>query len=187
MQEQDNVLKILQGTLDAIKEEDVVKIKDLSNQTIHTASISQDPDNIALAVIVYSISKIIERKENYRTSPGWNKFYLGIIMGLDNMIDTLKKGDEAHLRTHMEELRKRVEGVSGKLKKYILEVFNKASINKASRIYEHGISMEKTAKLLGITMWDLASYSGQTGISDVKFGKTLDAKARIKLAMEFFR
>ena len=58
-------------------------------------------------------------------------------------------------------------------------------IKKASRIYEHGISMQKTAKLLGISIWELAEYSGQTGISNVNLSITLDVKERIKNAMEF--
>ena len=47
--------------------------------------------------------------------------------------------------------------------------------------------MEQTAKLLGITMFELADYAGKTGISDVPESKTLDAKSRIKLAEEIFR
>lgn len=186
MQEKENVLRILTDTLKNIRIEDTNKLKDLSNQTIHTASVSQDPENIAIAVIVYSLSKIIERKE-YRSKPGWVKFYNSILMQIEYCITALKKNDDEHLREHLEDLRKRVEGVSGKLKKYIQDVFIKAKINKASKIYEHGISMEKTAKLLGITMWDLAGYSGQTGISDVNYGKTMDAKSRIKIAMEIFK
>jgi len=46
--------------------------------------------------------------------------------------------------------------------------------------------MEATAKLLGISLWELAEYTGQTSISDMNQGKTLDVKKRIKSAMEFF-
>jgi hypothetical protein len=47
--------------------------------------------------------------------------------------------------------------------------------------------MEKTAKLLGITMFELANYAGQTGISDVTLSKTYGAKSRIKMTMDFFK
>ncbi|MEK6926773.1 MAG: hypothetical protein AABW50_05855 [Nanoarchaeota archaeon] len=187
MQERDNVLRILEESLEALKKEDSIALKELSNQTIHTASVAQDPDNIAIAVIVYSLSKIIERKSNYMTKPGWEKFYKNIIYGIEHSVESLKKEDDQHLKKHIEDLRTRIEGVSGRLRRYIQEVFSKASINKASRIYEHGISMEKTAKLLGISMWELASYAGQTGISDVPLGRTMSTKDRIKLAMEFFK
>jgi len=185
MKEGKNLLRIFEETKEAIKKEDTIKLKELSNQTIHTASITQDPDNIATAVIVYSLSKIIERKK-YRECPGWANFYKALISAIDNSVIALKKNDEKKFKENLELIRKALNKLSGKLSLYIKDVFRKASINKASRIYEHGISMEKTAKLLGITVWELASYAGQTGISDVSLGKTLDVKSRIKLAMEMF-
>ena len=66
------------------------------------------------------------------------------------------------------------------------DVFNRAKINKASKIYEHGISMEKTAKILGITLWELAEYSGRTGVGNVNLGVTMQLNDRIKLAEEIF-
>ena len=185
MKEPDNILRIFEEAKNAINEGDMVKLKDLSNQTVHTASIDQDPDNVAVAVIIYSLSKIIERRK-YQDYPGWNKFYKNLMVFIDGSIDALTKNHEENFRRHLKDIRSSIEHLSGKLKQYINEVFRKASINKASRIYEHGISMETTASLLGITMYDLAEYAGATGISDVSLGQTLDVKSRIKYAMEMF-
>jgi len=185
MQEKENILRIMEGTKAAIKREDVVMLKNLSNQTVHTASTTQDPDNIAVAVIVYSLSKVIERKK-YQQYKEWGKFYGKIISNIDNSIKFLRKNDEINFRASIEAIRKDIDNLSGNLKWYIKDVFRKASINKASRIYEHGISMEKTAKLLGISLWELADYAGQTGIGDTKLCKTCDTKSRIKLAMDMF-
>ncbi|MEK6945462.1 MAG: hypothetical protein AABW63_01580 [Nanoarchaeota archaeon] len=165
--------------------EDVVKLKELSNQTIHSASITQDPDNIVVAVIIYSLSKIIERT-NYREYPGWGKFYKKIVECIDHSIKALENNDSKELGVHIKSLRSSIDKLSGKLKIYIQDVFRKASINKASRIYEHGISLEKTASLLGITLYELANYAGGTGIPDIALSKTMDVKNRIKIAMEFF-
>ena len=184
MKEVSNILRIFEGTKNAIQKEDSVKLKDLSNQTIHTASISQDPDNIAVAVIVYSLSKIIERQ--YHKQPKGQVFLNSIVSLINNSIIALQKKDEVNFKQNLELIRKTINKLSGKLKAYIQDVFRKASINKASRIYEHGISMEKTAKLLGITMFELAGYAGQTDISDVRESKTMDVKSRIKLAEEMF-
>ncbi|MEK6906574.1 MAG: hypothetical protein AABW81_03060 [Nanoarchaeota archaeon] len=185
MQEKENILRILKETKDAVKIEDNVKLKRLSDQTIHTASITQDPDNIAIAVIVYSVSKIIERKK-YQEYPGWNKFYKVFVSSISNSINSIERNDNDGLKKNIEIIRKEINTVSGRIRKYIQDVFRRASINKASRIYEHGISMEKTSKLLGITLFELASYAGQTGISDAPLGRTLDPRSRIKLAMEMF-
>jgi len=186
MEEKENVLKILEQTKEAVKKEDVVKLKELSNQTIHTASTTQDPDNIAVAVIVYSLGKVIERKE-YLKQDKYPEFCRTYVSAIDRAILALKKNDEKKFKDSLELIRKAINKLSGNLKKYIQDVFRKASINKASKIYEHGISMEKTASLLGITMFELASYAGQTGVSDAPLGKTLGVKERIKLAMGMFK
>jgi hypothetical protein len=185
MKEKENILRIFQETKGAIDKGDSVMIKSLSNQTINTASLTHDPDNIAVAVIVYSLSKILER-EDYKKLSGWNNFYTTFMDAINKIILALKKDDEQTVRNNLELIRNAMGKVSGKLKIYLQDVFRKASINKASKIYEHGISMEKTAKLLGITMWELASYSGQKGTPDIPLTKTLDVNSRIKLAEEMF-
>ena len=186
MQEKENVLRILEETKAALQAKNIVKIKILSDQTIHTSSISQDPDNIAVAVIVYSLSKIIER-EQYQKYSGWKKFYQSYISTIEELIKSIKKNDDKHTKENLSRVRKEISNLSGDLKKNIEDVFMKASINKASKIYEHGISMEQTAKLLGISVWDLANYAGQKlEISDIGLAQTESIRLRIKIAMEMF-
>ncbi len=185
MIEKEHVLKILKETLEAVKRKDVIKLKKLSNQTIHVSSIHQDADNVAVAVIIYSLSKIIER-ERYTNYKEWPNFYKNYIEDIKKSIQNLEKNNIEGFRENIKKIQSQINNLSGKFKKYIKDVFRKAKINKASRIYEHGISMEQTAGLLGITLWELAEYAGQTGISDVDLTVTLDVKKRIKQAEEIF-
>ena len=46
--------------------------------------------------------------------------------------------------------------------------------------------MEQTARLLGISIWELAEYSGQKGISDVNLTITMSPKQRIKIVEDIF-
>ena len=57
------VLTDLAGILKERKDIDVSGIKLLSNHVIHNASVFQDEDSISIAILIYSLSKIIERKE----------------------------------------------------------------------------------------------------------------------------
>lgn len=186
MEERDNVLRILKETRSALENNDPSKMRALSNQTINTASLTQDPDNIAVAVMVYSLSKIIER-EDYRNLDGWNVFYTLFTSALDRAINDIEKKQYEKFRKDFEMVRKAINKISGKLRKYIDEVFRQAEINKASRIHEHGLSMEQTANLLGITLYELADYVGKTGISDVPENRTMDVRERIKMVEEFFK
>ena len=185
MKEGDNVLRILRETKEAIKHGDTAQIKTLSNQTTNTASMTQDPDNIAVAVIIYSIGKILERGD-YKNLRGWNNFYRTIISTLDLAIRDISRNNEKGFRKDFSMIQKAINKLSGKLKKYVQEVLRNAKINKASRIYAHGISMAQTADILGITPYELAEYAGKTGISETPLAKTMDSKSRIKLAMEMF-
>jgi len=69
MIEKEHVIKVLENTKIALKKEDVIQLKELSNQTIHSASIDQTSESILLAVIVYSLGKIIERGK-YKCADG---------------------------------------------------------------------------------------------------------------------
>jgi len=185
MKEIDNVLRILEQTLYAVKNDNAAPLKELSDQTLHAASTTGDPDNIAVAVIVYSIGKILSRPD-YRSLKGWESFNRIIQSSLKCSINDLKENSPEKFRRDFDFIRKAINKISGKLKVYIKDVFKKAEITKASRIHEHGISAEKTAKMLGITLFDLQNYTGQTGISEVTLNQTVNVKTRIKMLEELF-
>lgn len=185
MQEKENILDILKKTEIALKEDNPIVIRELSNKTIHTASIYQDPDNIVVAVLVYSLSKIIERR-NYREYPDWSNFIKIVLLCISRLISAVEKEDEKSFRSEIKHIRKQVNKLSGNFKKQIQDVFRRAEVNKASRVYEHGISMQRTSELLGVSIWELADYAGKTGISDVKLNITLPESERIKNTLQIF-
>lgn len=184
MEEVENLTRILEETLTAVEKEDIKKIKELSNETIHSAS-NENENSIIVGVIIYSIAKILSRSD-YRSLKGWKTFNKITINALKNSINDLKNNDEKKFRQDFLMIKKAINKISGKLKKYIEDVFKRAEINKASRIHEHGISLEKTAKMMGITSYDLQNYSGKTGISEVNLNNTINVRTRINYLEELF-
>ena len=185
MKEIDNIVRILEETRRAISENDPYRMKRLSNQTIHSAAVYQDMDNIMVAVLVYALSKVMER-DHYREMPGWNEFYKAMLKNLDSAIFALEKDDVERFRTSVGKVRGDIEKISSSLKSYIRDVFYKAEVNKASKLYEHGLSLEQTSHLLGVSLWDLSSYVGQSTISEAHANVSLPIKQRIKIAEEIF-
>ena len=64
-----DILRTLNRTVEILKEKDVTdltELKELSNTTVHNASIYQDEDSVSVAVLIYSLSKIFERKTSPR-------------------------------------------------------------------------------------------------------------------------
>jgi hypothetical protein len=140
---------------------------------------------VSTAVIIYSLSKLIERK-SYKEEKNWETFYNGYIKRIQNMVLALEKDNLKKFRREITAIRSSIQKLSGNLNPHIKEVFRKAQINKASRLYEHGISMEKTSKMLGISLWEISEYAGKTRIADVNLSVTMDVKKRIKVAEEMF-
>lgn len=185
MQEKENILRILRETLKAIKKTDSDNLKNLSNQTIHTATIAQDPDNIMVSVFVYSIGKILER-DNYKKMKEWASFYKLLIENVKKAIKSLEKDDLENFRNYLGEIRAAIN-VGKDFREYMNEIFYKASINKAAKLYEHGLSLEKVSQLLNVSLWDLSSYIGQGMIHETSFIEGISPQERTKLLENFLK
>jgi len=183
--ERKNILSILRNTKKAIKTDDVLLLKESSNKTIHCASMYKDPDSVAIAVTVYALSKIVERKK-YTQYKEWPSFFKRVSKDIDKAIANLEKKNFKGFHDSMKNIRMAVNALGGHLKLYIQDVFRRAKISKASRLYEHGISRSETSELLGITQWELADYVGKTGIADVNLSITMSIRERIKKARRLF-
>ncbi len=181
-QECENAAQVLEETIKAIKSKDAIKLKELSNRTIHSSCSYQDAGSITTAVLIYALSKLIERQD-YNKIKNWDKFVGKINMFFNLSIAALNENNINAYADYMLRARKTLESTT-KLKPYIQEVLRKAAINKASRIYEHGLSLEQTSHLLGISQWELADYIGQS-TADTKETKTISVKQRAKMALEF--
>jgi hypothetical protein len=183
--ERENIVDILNKAKRALQEDDVILLRQLSNRTVHTASIYKDLDSILVAVTVYALSKIIERKkfEEYKS---WPNFFNICVQNIELAEQNLRQDKIKEFRENLVEIRKAAEKLSGNLKKYITDIFERAAVNKASRLYEHGLSLSETAELFGITQWELAEYVGRTGISDVDLSLTMPVKERINFTKKLF-
>ena len=184
MQEHKHVAHVLEEAKKAALSGDVVALRNLSDQTIHATAIHQDTDNVLVAVLVYALSKLIERKASY-SGRDFSKYLNYYFKTIDYSINCVHKDKCDLFRNRIGEIMD-VPGLESSLKKTVQDVFEKARINKASRVYEHGISMGTTAKLLGISLWDLSGYVGQSSISEMEEANTISVKLRVKKAMEFF-
>lgn len=184
MEEPEHIREVITVTQKSLTSNDALRLNQLSNQTIHSASCLQDPASITLAVIIYTLSKLIERKDFDRIK-NWSKFVKKMHSFLNLAIKATEKRDYDLYESYIERARKLFDTLSINLKPYIEEVLRKSAINKAGKIYEHGISLGQTAKILGITQWELFEYAGQREKLTPTKIKTLDIKKRVKMALDF--
>src|SRR3989338_7147451 len=149
-----SVLSDLNQTLRERRETDVSEIKSLSNHIIHNASVFQDEDSISVAILIYSLSKIMERKQR-------DLDYGKLLSMLNSCISNLKKNDDESFRKSIKTIFNFIRTIDEKLRLYIHEVINQAQIKKGCKLCEHGISIARASEVLGISQWELMHYMGK--------------------------
>ena|SRR3989338_2831758 len=174
-----DILLILSKALDILKkkeEEEIAQLKELSNHTIHNSSIFQDDNSIDIAVLIYSLSKIIERRHFIDAK-------IARLIGESYYL--LKNNELTKYERAIRSLFNAISKIDEKLKLYVDEVIEQAQIKKGSKIYEHGISLARSAELFGTSQWELMSYIGKTQISEAH-DKRADIKSRLDFTRQLF-
>jgi len=174
-----DILSVIDQALVRIRLRDFTALKELSNHTIHNASMFQDPDSVSIAVVMYALSKIADRSQD----PSYLK---KIAQAFQKCKQSLQKNNITAYRNCIKSIFKVISSYDIKFKIYVEEVIDKAQVKKGSKIYEHGISIAKTAEILGVGQWELMSYIGKTRIHDEFVGR-VDVRKRIEFARGLFK
>lgn len=176
-----DIISVLEQAISLIEKNNFVDLKELSNHVIHNASIYQDVDSIQCAVVIYALSKILERTEQEG-----KKVSSAIIGNLGKAKEHLENNNEDLYRNSMKVILKEISQTDDKLVMFIQNVIEKANIVKGSSMYGHGISIAKAAEIFGTNQWDLMSFVGKTRIAD-REGESGDITKRLSFAKKLFK
>jgi hypothetical protein len=176
----EDILNVLTRVSEALKSGNFIIIDELSNHTIHNASIYQDEDSVSTAILVYALAKVVQRcSETSCTLPQ-------VAPALQKAKDALERDKDGLFHAAFAEAFDVISKQDEKLKLYVEEVLEKARVKKGSKLYEHGISVGRIADMLGISQWELYNYIGKTMIGE---GEELQMSAlkRLQLARDLFK
>jgi hypothetical protein len=177
----EDLLAMLRNAIAEIKAENFGALAEISNHSIHNASIYQDEDSLSTAVLLYALSKILNRCLQRQQGEGF-KDVIG--RELAKAAKALEEDRQRDYESQISSMLKNLQDMDSRLKLYITEVINQAQIKKGSRIYEHGLSLANAASMLGVTQWELQSYIGHTTITEQEEGT--DIKSRLAFARSLF-
>lgn len=180
-----DLISILKDSTKAIRQNNAELLKEVSDHTIHDASIFQDRYSASIAVIIYSLSKVLE-KNKYKEYKNWNEFYMKFTKGLERARESLERNQLARYNSEIRNIYRLLTRIERQVGIFITEVLKQAQIKKGSRIYEHGISLGRVGELLGVSTWDLMPYVGQTKITDARPAKTKPVKERLEFTKKLF-
>ena len=112
-----HIIEVLDNTKIALKNKNAIKLKDLSNKTIHSACNYQDSASITIAVMLYTLSKLIERNDYYKVK-NWDLFVKKFNAVLDLAIQAIQKEDQEMYESYVLKARSLLESHSINLKRY---------------------------------------------------------------------
>ncbi|MBI2134636.1 hypothetical protein HYU09_01475 [Candidatus Woesearchaeota archaeon] len=165
------------GILRVKEEKDIQELKELSNHTIHNASVFQDDCSVSVAVVVYALSKIIERNPEKLN-------YAKFIKILEKARNSVANNDGRSFSLSINLLFSEISNIDSKLKFYVQEVINEAQVKKGCKLCEHGLSTAKASQLIGVSQWEMMRYLGNTKLNEHASG--IDVKSRVKFARGLF-
>lgn len=172
-----SVLADLKEFLKDREDSNFIDIKKLSNRVIHNASVFQDEDSISVAILIYSLSKIMERKSDIDHGR--------ILYMLDSCISAINENNDDAFRKSIKGIFDFIKTVDRKIRLYINEVINQSQIKKGCKLCEHGISVARASEVLGISRWELLHYLGKTTFID-QYSEPVNVLRRLKVARSLF-
>ena len=152
-------------------------LTEISDHVIHDATLYQDEDSISTAIFIYALSKTIG-KCCEKGIP-----FKQLIIPLKKMQDHLNKNNYKLFRDELKQAIREIKKADEKLNVYVQEVFERAKIKKGSKMHEHGVSIARTAEIIGISQWELQEY---VGIQPETSKQTMPVRRRLETARALF-
>lgn len=179
------MLESLEEAQEAFEAIDSNKLKSISDYTLHYAGIFQDTYSVSIAIIIYSLAKIVEKKK-IRSDKDWARFKADTLKNLKEASAALEKDNLDKYLSELKELLSSIGKVDATFGNYVTEAIEKAKIKKGYAVYEHGLSVGRAAELMGVSPWELMDYLGQTKLVDEMPMLTKPISERLAVARKIF-
>ena len=170
-----NVKRLLKQSIVAIRNGDSFKLKTISNRNIHSAVVFQDEDSLTIIVVIYALSKIIDRVKNKRS----------LLFQMEKCLKFLEMDEEEAYKSKMKELISMIETEDYRLKRFATTIIERAQVKKGCIMSEHGVSLSRVSKLFGISKWEFMKYFGKTCSIEASL-ENIPTETRLKFARSLF-
>lgn len=179
-----DIIEVLKNVKKSLEKGDGDKILEWSDHIIHSASIYQDENTIALAVITYALGKTLKKMPQIAKT---GKFCILCSEYINDAMLSARNDEWVNYHEALEKMTQDILRIDKEYSHHLEYVLSAAKLKKGSKMVAHGISIGRVAETLGITQWELMGYIGgsiETEISEMDH-KTL--KHKFKFAKEVFK
>ena len=148
-----DLLVVLKRAARAVKAQDYESLSVISNQVVHNASVFQDNHAVHTAIVLYAIGKVAARCKDK---------CLPINIELDKAIRAVEQGKHSQYEKELRHIMQVLRKTDNKVNMYTQEALDQARVKKGYKFHTHGLSVARTAKLVGVSQWELQGYLGKT-------------------------
>lgn len=173
----EDIITVLENAIKSVHAGDLFALREESDHIIHCSAIYQRQESIQTAVVIYALAKILERGKTIDAK---------VIDAMEHAIAFMKVDNLKGFQQEIKSIFEMIAAVDDQLSRYMQHIVTEAQIKKGSRIYEHGISLGKTAEIFGLSQWELMKYVGKTRLSE-ETADTVPVKQRLVFARQLFR
>jgi hypothetical protein len=158
-----DLLQTLKEIKKAIDDKNPEALKELSDHTIHCSTIYQDKRAIYIAMIAYSLYKIIEKGDIQRKHGiELNEFISAMSENVGALVYFLEEKEIDKFDNSIKNILKEILDFDSSFGAYVKNVLDFAKAKKGVKIYEHGLSLSSVADMLGVSKWELMQHIGET-------------------------
>jgi len=174
-------LNVLSKAIRSIKTNHLLDLETISNQLIHSSTLTEDPITPIISKLIYSIFKL-ERHSVIKSVPlPLNE----IANKLISLHDELGVGK---IKVFLEEAKivsKYLENLGKDI--HLYNVFERAGVKKGGKLYDHGLSVARSAERMNVSQWELYPYLGKTKLNDYPEDVDKRVKYRLNYARSLFK
>ncbi len=156
---------------------DTEELKELSDHGIEDVAVHKNLDLISVTVLIYSLYKIISSIPE--------RDYQSIMKELRYAKNSLEKNQLGKYNNNIKTLFQLIKKCNAKVKVHLQDVMEAAKIKKGAILFEKGLSIGQAAGLMGLSNWDLQSYTGKTTALE-QHEENIPAKKRVAAALKIF-
>ena len=177
---QKSLTKDLKKTIDILQlreKGDREELRKLSDHTIGDVALYKNLDAVSLAVLIYSLYKVYHclSDENHDL----------LLKSLLKAYDDISSGNLGSYNQNLKKAFSIVKKCNAAVKTHVGDVFEAAKLKKGSTLVGHGLSVARAANVMGLTRWELLSYTG--GLKqDLGEHEKVKASDRLQKALDLF-
>lgn len=155
---------------------DTMALKELSNQAIERAILTESRALVNVSLVSYSLSKLLSKPHLFREEQ-WKDFEGHILDELSRKVAPEKV---------LGDIIKDIADYDRSTGNYLTDLIDKARVKQASRAYALGLSLGRAAELTGADKTNLLDYVGMTRIHERPFTKSRSVEQRFKNIKKLF-